>query len=61
MKIVYVDTTKNENNELGFKNEDNFRIPNSGTIIHVEDKKYELRNASVDNLNKVSYLYLVRL
>lgn len=61
MKIVYVDTTKNENNELGFKNEDNFKIPHSGTIINIEDRKYELRNASVDNFNKVSYLYLVRL
>ena len=61
MKIIYVDTTNNENNEIGFKNEIDFKMPISGTIINIENKKYEFRNASKDNLNNVNYLYLHRL
>jgi len=60
MKIVYVDTTNNQNNELGFTNEINFKIPSSGTSIQVRDKNYELRNAAVDNLNNSTYLFLIR-
>ena len=60
MKIVYIDTTGNENDELGFTNEDNFIIPDSGTIITVKAEKYEMRNASIDHLNKVTYLHLIK-
>ena len=58
--MVYVDTTNNENNELGFKNETTFKIPNTGTIITVDSKSYKLRNAAVDNFNNSTYLFLIR-
>jgi hypothetical protein len=60
LRIVYIDTTGNENNELGFTNEDNFKIPDSGTIINVKNEKFELKNASIDGLNKITYLHLIK-
>jgi hypothetical protein len=61
LKVIYVDTTNNENNEIGFKNEVDFRLPASGTIINIENKKYEFKSASKDNQKDVNYLYLQRL
>ena len=60
IKIVYVDTTKNENNEIGSKNDNDFFLPLFGSIMDIENKKYELRNASEDSLNKIIYLYMVK-
>jgi hypothetical protein len=60
MKIVYVDTTKNENNEIGSKTDDNFYLPMFGSIMDIKNEKYELRNVAEDSLNKVVYLYLVK-